>query len=801
MMLPFEKMWKKGKMRESYSDLGFKIYAYNELLKSKKGGGLKSNLVVANRSKELDKKGSFLPGITPLVNREELRKNLGPEDLEVSDRHQRAQQIVKTLTAMLKIKGIEITGELKSTARVFRVPYRHFEEKSHPVRPFKMASANFKKVGLENVITNDPIRSGDFKQELLKAYELRILQSAFYDQHQTAELIDNAIEKGTLTRVKILLAQPHSNAAKERAHTYGNNDIDQLPFFNSRIWEAVTRLQRLQFKYHDKVNPETGERISIKVRLYARPPVIPVYQLRDASGRSRMIRFGIFWRQASSFDSPHFQVWGNEGILKETIEDHFDTIWDDLATKSGKGKPKSGKSDKSGGQKVENKLEEELLDLDKINGQDEAYRYSRSFTIKVDLENESIPAVRERFEGAREVRFLFPWATKQRSDYLYFKCYYFKPNDTASSCALRFDRSSSTVSVSNTNQGSIYRGVAVRRHNSFAMFLVGVNEGANQRIMTLNIPVGGGSMDRMEHFAIYSNIDIDDGSPYSQLMLLHRIDKETFDSKDPAVVEEGNTKPTTTRASQLGDPLDKREKSKYDAVDDEIDLSQYLPYLKDRRISLPSLLWNRPLLKVDQTQGNYQQFFSADEHATYFSLLTKEVAYANANIYFFGYPPSSEYEGTELKKVKGYYKKHLDLMTREDKPVNLHRYVLDPVSLTGKFMDYIRELFRISESTKGGQFYLYLADSKYPVDADLILIDPDTARSTSISSYMRDRLVRAGKIPIRLDVIKDGEEIQKHKLKFCLSFNELNLVHPINTYEKLQQKLKELGIKVSKSGT
>jgi|GEM_PF-3046165 hypothetical protein len=246
-----------------------------------------------------------------------------------------------------------------------------------------------------------------------------------------------------------------------------------------------------------------------------------------------------------------------------------------------------------------------------------------------------------------------------------------------------------------------------------------------------------------------------------------------------------------TKAKNL---TDNQTKNKYDAVDDEVDLSQYIPYLKDRRISLPSLLWNRPLLKVDQIQGNYQQSFSANEHGTYFSLLIKEVTYANASIYFFGYPSSSDYEGTELVNVKSYYDKHIELLTRKDKPVNLHRYVLDPASLKGDFWGYLEDLFSVSESGKGGRFYLYLAERKYPVDADLILIDSDTICSTSISSYMRERLAKVGKIPIRLDVIKDDTEIQKYKLKFCLSFNELKLVKPITTYEMLTDELTSWGI-------
>jgi hypothetical protein len=50
-----------------------------------------------------------------------------------------------------------------------------------------------------------------------------------------------------------------------------------------------------------------------------------------------------------------------------------------------------------------------------------------------------------------------------------------------------------------------------------------------------------------------------------------------------------------------------------------------LPYLKDRRIFLPPPLWNKPRLKADKTEEDYQQSFRAEDHVIYFKLLSKEL--------------------------------------------------------------------------------------------------------------------------------------------------------------------------------
>lgn len=555
-----------------------------------------------------------------------------------------------------------------------------------------------------------------------------------------------------------MIAQPHSDAAKERAHTYGDNNIDQLPFFNSRVWEAITRIQQLYFKYLNKVNAQTGDEVEIEVRLYARAPAIPIYQLLNSKEHNILTRFGVFWRHTSSFKSPHIQLKGDRGSLIKIIRDHYQAVWDDY--------PKKEESEVSGEGKEKLTPEDE-----KSDEQDFALLFSRRGTIAIDLENDNITKLREQFEKAQQVSFLFPKPSKDRPNYRYFKCFYFKPYESESSFCLRFNESNLTVRVSRSNQKSVYQGVAIRQHHSYAMFMIGSNKGANQRIMTLNIPVGSGSLDKEQHFGIYSNTDINNGSPYSQLILLHQITEEVYNDSEA-----------------------------YQEVD-KLDLNQYLPYLKDRRISLPPPLWNRPQLMVDKTEGDYRQSFKAKEHETYFKLLSKELNQAISNIYFLGYPPSSDYTGEEAKIVKEYYDGHESLMKRSVIGVSIHRIILDPYSIRGEFLAYLEKMFSYNLNSEGNavgykRFSLFVSEKRIPLESDLILIDPDTSMSSSISSFLRKRLTAPGKIPIRLEVIKENKNILQHQLNFWLEVKAMDGVNEYFDFKELQKFLRKIGLDV-----
>lgn len=271
-------------------------------------------------------------------------------------------------------------------------------------------------------------------------------------------------------------------------------------------------------------------------------------------------------------------------------------------------------------------------------------------------------------------------------------------------------------------------------------------------------------MHKEQHFGIYSNTDINNGSPYSQLILLHKISKSVF-----------------------------KDKEKYARVEyDELDLNQYLPYLKDRRISLPPPLWNRPRLMVDKTEGDYRQSFRVEEHATYFELLGKELNQASSNIYFLGYPPSSDYTGHEAAIVKAYYDTHVKLIAREPDGVNIHRFILNPYGIQGDFLEYLKSLLRFNQEGAAPRFKLFVSDEIIPLDSDLILIDPDTANASSISSYLRERRTAPGKIPIRLEVIKENASILRHKLDFCLAFKGMRSVKEYRTVVELEAFLDKL---------
>jgi len=154
-------------------------------------------------------------------------------------------------------------------------------------------------------------------------------------------------------------------------------------------------------------------------------------------------------------------------------------------------------------------------------------------------------------------------------------------------------------------------------------------------------------------------------------------------------------------------------------------------------------------LKVDKTEGNYQQSFRAEDHAIYFKLLSKELNQASSSIYFLGCPPSSEYTGQEAIIMNDCYDGHLRLIAGETNWVNIHRFILDPYTIQDDFLDCLEILFKFNVTNSTPRFRLFVSNEVIPLDSDLILIDPDTAAASSISSYLRERKTGPGNIPVR----------------------------------------------------
>lgn len=611
---------------------------------------------------------------------------------------QRAKEMVALLKRMCHTYGYRIEKCVEKGKTTVLVYYTEVEPLADAVQHFNPNKQGLTAHSLMDVIDKEPTLHPDFSAALMECHEVRILQSAFYDAHDIMAKLGQALEVGKVCKVKILLAQPFSQAAKDRSHTYGDKRENQYTLFNNKVMEAISGITVLHSRYHGE--KKLGYEIDIQLRLYYDTPSLPIYQCMGPQENNELLLCGVFWRKTSSFNKPHLLFRGNQGQFIRSIEDHFNATWHDV----NEGRPNE-------------------FDWPKQLGQ------RNTFPVNPDLDTTQLFSFLRK---SSQLAFFFRRSTNRAPYWCSFKAFYYNFANTPRNFLLQVNPIDGIARITNTHNGSDYEGLAVRLHDSFSLFLHSANPNGENRIITLRIPVGE---TKLEHkalrFAIYSNTDINSGSPYSQMMLLRKLE----------------------------------DINNYEQIQEEPE--NYTPFLEEKKISMPSHLWNKNSLREMDVRETYQLSFESRHRDKYFELLRRELTKVRNEVYFLGYAPETNAPDMDHEILHRYYDLHWELLS--ERKIRVHRILLDPVGANGSFKAYMESLMESKNAEQDLRFYA--SKRRIPILNDLILIDPKSKNShTAILSFLHRRKINSGSTPIRLEVIKQDTGIVQNLLDTCLEF-------------------------------
>lgn len=648
----------------------------------------------------------------PIKSKVELSK-AKKRDPDISA--ERVKEIEACLEEMLRLLGYKIEEYPDPTSGHAKIAYR--ELGNEPKAFIESPKLNTKKLianGLLNLVSDKPIEHEVFRDALMEAHELRILQSSLFSWRTFMELLQEALDHGNLRKVKLLFGQPYSEVAEARAHTFGLKGEDQFEYINFEIKKAIGGITQLARDYNGKEKGNTGKKYKIKLRLYYPPTAVPIYQFRNEQGKNQMTMVGIYWNHKSSYKGTHFVVSGSSGPLIKSINKHFKTLW---------------------------------KDVDK----DEIFNWRRHLGLKktkVLLNGEDNDKLIQLF---RDAYFLRPFAIyhKEKPKWIYFKCFYHNFKNEAREFLLQIAPDERIAKISRTKNDNTYYGVVVQLHSSYSIFLHTINQDSSSRIIFLNIPVGGTKLaDKELRFAIYNNNDVDDGSPYSQLMVLHRISGEQEFEKQ------------------------------------EFEFKQFVPFLKEKKIGISTELWNGVLEPYGKLNDDYMYHFNIREREMFYENLIGHLMTAQNEIYFLGLAPI-HFPNTNWEMMNNYFHLHQELI--RDKKITIHRILLEP-KVHQQFIDSVKAIKM--DPTIAHAYRLYVAEKPIPVLNDLILIDPEESDSQmAILAFVKVR--KSGDIsqPIRLEVIRKDSSIISSLHDTCLKYldspylvRELESVEEIDAY-------------------
>lgn len=445
----------------------------------------------------------------------------------------RVDEILVALKKMLRHRGKKLDGVPEVSARGgMKVSYTNTKQNIVEVQFENFNATVLKKNGIADILDNEPLNR--IENYISDAHELRILQSCLYswdggDNHSSwSTMIKNALDHGKLRKIKFLLAQPWSNAARERAHTIGEYDTDPLLNFNNRTMGIIGRINNLASEYNKK---EEGKKYEIEVRLFYRPNAVPIYQCMDEHGKNIITFLGIFWQHLSSLKAPHFQIEGKRGKLVKNINSHFNFIWKDTYNEN-----------------------LSTINWQKYIGQEKVVQLS------------SVTSQKQYYRQLEKLYHLRPFSiySKDQPQWIPFKCFYHNPRQDFSDFLLEIDPERGTARIRYTNNDNIYYGMATKLHDSYSIYLHTSVTNQQDRIVYLNIYIGAGDLyNKDSYLAVYNNNNDITGFPYAQVMILQRIEK-----------------------------VEKKEEEEREFKQHKFKFDSYLPTLKEKKIELEEELSN-----------------------------------------------------------------------------------------------------------------------------------------------------------------------------------------------------------------
>lgn len=698
---------------EDYSEEGIKIHCICYLLATEDEDHPTQKQLVEQSARWIESGILASDGFVPARNNAELSK---AKKRDTGIPEERAREIRLCLEEMMHLRGFEITrypADSRST-KYLKIQYRRTDASPKPF--IEAPSINIDKLrdyGLLDIISNKPVEHQIFRDALMKSYELRILQSSLFNWREFIELLEHALTNGPLCKVKLLFGQPYSSVAKARAHTFGIRGEDQFEHINSEIKKAVGSITQLAEKYNGRPKPGGKDMYEIQLRLYYRPTAVPLYQCRDHKGGNLLTLMGVYWEYKSSFKSPHFAISAPHGKLIRTLDKQFDFIWED----------------------TENEHD--------FNWRRHLGRQRTRILLNGDANQKLMKLFKEAY-------FLQPFAIyhEKKPQWIHFKCFYHNFRNEQREFLLQIAPNERIAKISKTQNKNTYYGVVIKLHSSYALFLHTTNENTSNRIIFLNIPVGGTHLsDKKLRFAIYNNNDEENGSPYSQLMLLRRLkNKRAF----------------------------KKKKFKFD---------QFIPFLKEKKIGISSELWNGVNQPFGKLNEDYMYHFNSREKSIFYKNLKGQLANAKNEIYFLGLAPI-HFSSSDVELMDDYIQLHEDLIRK--KGIQIYRILLEPKA-DKRFIESILSIKKDPEIADA--YRLFVAQTPIPVLNDLVLIDPEEPSSqTAILAFIKMRKNADISVPIRLEVIRKNARIIDILYDTCLNYiNNSELVKELSTVADIKQ--------------
>lgn len=233
--VPIEKQKKAGLTADSQF-----IFAVLKLLKyeyRKKKTGILTNSMLVSQSKEWVENGQLpTSNFSPLENHHELSHAIALRKKAANKISQERTKAIRDLLEQMSILyGYRIKGVDGGRKDFLKVEYEVLPEKASTLKHVRPKSTRLAEYGLWDIVDENPTSDGDWQEALKEATEIRILQSAFYKNRFIIKMIKDTIGLGRLKKVQILLAQPFSDAARSRAHTYAQGGQDKYTYFNGSV--------------------------------------------------------------------------------------------------------------------------------------------------------------------------------------------------------------------------------------------------------------------------------------------------------------------------------------------------------------------------------------------------------------------------------------------------------------------------------------------------------------------------------------------------------------------------------------
>lgn len=632
---------------------------------------------------------------------------------------ERVKQIFNCIEKMAEAYGyanIQYPGPKDKKAKLIfsKIP-------QHPDLPRKPRGVQRKELqnnGVTGLVETMPLEHTEFYKEFFKAQKLRIIQSTLYNWKDFTRKLERALIHKNLFDVKILLGQPYSEVAFSRSHTLGLDRDDQFNFFNQELEQAITKILKIIEELNGTPKKGTEHTYNIELKIYHRTTAFPLYQCLDENDRNLFALVGHFWEHNSSYLNPHLVITGMSGTYLKSINDHFLCIWNEEPTAS-------------------------------LNWKDVV---SKQKTLEVkkgtDIEN--------LFYTLRKAFYLRPFTVyhADQPKWLYFKCFYYNFDNEATEFLLQIAPNRRIARVSETGKNNIYYGTVTELHGSYSLYLHTIGPDSD-RIIFINLPVGASKLQSHEYrLAIYSNNDPKTGAPYTQLMIVNRLDKEEeYEHKD---------------LSQL---------------------SYLIPFLKEKKIQISGNLQNLDHYHWESLNEEYIYHFNEGEKEIYYQNLQRELLAAKNDIIFLGFAPAkyrfSDQPGADSKE-KDYYSLLKELVT--DRKIKITR-ILVTNTISEEFKVSLIDLHK--SKLLGNSYRLYVTKNHIPFPSNIVLIDPDDSQfRRGILSFIKTKKSDGSQRPIRMEAIKHDHQIIENLFETCLGYiNNIELCYEVKTLEDIDSYL------------